>query len=205
VPSFSSEVKGFREATAALNRLKRNKASDPVVMLVGNRTPATDSIQLDKYNIGYISDNARLSLAYSAADVVIVPSLEETFSNTTAESIACGTPVVGFKTGAIPEMVIDEITGYTFQPGDAEGLADGIARVLAGPDLSGNCRQYALQNLQFDIQARRYEELFIDLHVRNRRAGDWKPTHSDASADALTTLLQLAERKFAATTAVTSK
>lgn len=164
VPSSSSEIKGYREASQALCKLKESRPDlNPLILLVGRGTAATNAIPFDKHALGYIQATDVLAFAYSAADLVIVPSLEETFSNTTAEAIACGTPVVGFKTGAIPEMVIDGKTGYTVEIGDIEGFADGISKILTGPDMSANCRKHAKETLRFDLQARRYEDLFADL------------------------------------------
>lgn len=169
IPAYSSEIKGFREATAALIRLKAILHDEnPLVLLVGNETPATHDIPFEKHALGYVRETEALSHAYSAADVVIVPSLEETFSNTTAEAISCGTPVVGFKTGAIPELAIDGQTGYTLEIGDVEGFAQGIAKVLRGPDMSASCRVFAESHLRFELQARRYEDLFTELLAMRR-------------------------------------
>ncbi|XSG86625.1 MAG: glycosyltransferase [Methylohalobius sp. ZOD2] len=167
-PSYSSEVKGYREATEAFRILQSNNGGEPpFVMLVGNETPATKAISLDKKVMGYIADNNKLAQIYSAADVVVVPSLEETFSNTTAEAISCGVPVVGFRTGAIPDLAIDGKTGYTYEIGDVVGLADGLRRVLTGPDMRAICRAHAESTLSFMIQAHRYEVLFHELVANN--------------------------------------
>lgn len=164
VPSYSSSVKGYREIVEALDILKEAwPTGDPFVMLVGEETPATSMIKFDNKSLGYISDNAKLAEVFSAADVVVVPSLEETFSNTTAEAISCGVPVVGFRTGAIPELVLDGRTGYTYEVGDSRGLAAGIKLVLTGPNLAANCRAHAVSYLRFLNQAERYEALYGDL------------------------------------------
>lgn len=164
VPSFSSEVKGYREFCDALERLDpQQPGGDPFIMLVGNETPATQKIRQDKKVLGYINDNQRLARAYSAADLVVVPSLEETFSNTTAEAIACGVPVAGFRTGAIPDLAVEGVTGYTYEPGDVVGLAEGIVKVLTGMDMSRACRGHAEKMLSFMTQARRYEVLYAEL------------------------------------------
>lgn len=172
VPSFSSEIKGYREFMAALKLLDPKELGfDPFVMLVGNDIAATEAITQDKKALGYIADNAKLARAYSCADVVVVPSLEETFSNTTAEAIACGVPVVGFRTGAIPDLAIAGKTGYCAEIGDVAGLAEGIKTVLTGPSLRENCRRHALETLSFMKQAHGYEALFADLlaHAPGRR------------------------------------
>ncbi|MGY6275598.1 glycosyltransferase [Methylomonas sp. MgM2] len=164
VPSYSSSVKGYKEIVKAFDILKNTDMSKNLfVMLVGNETPATSQINLDKQYLGYISDNDKLALAYSAADVIVVPSLEETFSNTAAEAISCGVPVVGFRTGAIPDLALDGITGYTFEVGDVKGLVSGIERVLNGSSLREQCRTHALSYLDFMKQANRYELLFHEL------------------------------------------
>ncbi|MBE4011372.1 glycosyltransferase [Vibrio parahaemolyticus] len=164
VPSFSSEVKGYREIVQAFSILDEKLEHDkPMVMLVGNVTPANDEICLDKQSLGYINDNERLAIAYSAADVVVVPSLEETFSNTTAESISCGTPVVGFKTGAIPDLAEKGVSGLSIAVGDVVGLADGIISILSDPINREKCRKFAEEKLTFPLQAKKYEELFRDL------------------------------------------
>lgn len=164
VPSFSSEVKGYRELMAALEKLDPKELGfDPFVMLVGGETPATAAIKQDKKALGYISDNAKLARAYSCADVIIVPSLEETFSNTAAEAIACGVPVVGFRTGAIPDLAVNGKTGYTCEVGDVDGLAHGLKTVLQAPSMHDACRAHAVEMLSFMKQAHAYEALFADL------------------------------------------
>jgi len=181
VPSFSSEVKGYREFLAALNMLDaKDLGCDPFVMLVGNDTPATADIRQDKKALGYISDNDKLARAYSCADVIVVPSLEETFSNTTAEAISCGVPVVGFRTGAIPDLAVNGKTGYTFEIGDVAGLTAGIAAALTGPDLGANCRSHAEETLSFMTQAHHYEVLFADLARQAEHRAASKPKVFDS-------------------------
>jgi len=172
VPSYSSEVKGYREILDAFTRLKGTLSRDPFVMLVGGETPATQAIAFDKKSLGYSTDNQKLARAYAAADVVVVPSLEETFSNTTAEAVSCGVPVVGFRTGAIPDLAVDGKTGYTYPIGDVAGLTEGIRRVLTGPDMGKACRAHAVGMLSFMTQAKRYEALFHELVAFNLRAGE---------------------------------
>jgi len=182
VPSFSSEVKGYREAAEAFRFLGSIAPDlDPLILLIGSETPATEEIHFEKHVLEYIHENDVLAQAYSAADLVIVPSTEETFSNTTAEAIACGTPVVGFRTGAIPQMVTDGVTGYCVEVGDVEGFARGIASVLHGADMGEACRAYAEEHLAFGLQARRYEELFLDL-LAERHASPGKTRHDTPSA-----------------------
>lgn len=165
VPSFASDVKGFKEVVQAFRIINErlDDATKPLVMLVGNKTPADDAICLETTSLGYIADNEKLALAYSAADVIVVPSLEETFSNTTAEAIACGTPVVGFKTGAIPDLVLEGVSGISVEVGDVQALANALIKVMESDFDLEKMRCFAEDFLEFSLQAKRYEKLFYSV------------------------------------------
>lgn len=109
-----------------------------------------------------IEGEAALSILYSAADVTLVPSLEETFSNTAAESIACGTPVVGFATGALPELAANG-RGITVPVGDDAALAKALAASLLSHWDAQSCRQYMAENHSYAKIGGLYHDLFADL------------------------------------------
>ena len=60
----------------------------------------------------YISSPEEMALMYSAADVFVIPSLQDNLPNTIAEAMSCGTPCVGFNVGGIPEMIEHQVNGY---------------------------------------------------------------------------------------------
>ena len=80
--------------------------------------------------IGYIGDRNELNRVYAACNLVLVPSLEETFSNTCAEAMLCGAPVVGFRSGGIPEMIIDGQTGFLAEDFNQRTLGETIRKAL---------------------------------------------------------------------------
>jgi glycosyltransferase involved in cell wall biosynthesis len=80
---------------------------------------------------GYVED-ADLPSLYSAAEVTAVPSLIEGFGLPALESMACGTPVVASRAGALPEVVGD--AGLLVDPGQTEALAEAIIRVVGDPE-----------------------------------------------------------------------
>ena len=98
------------------------------MLSVGGNSPDVPAIP--QMHLGRISNDRMLSVIYSAADVFVIPSLQESFGQTVTESLACGTPVVGFDTGGIPDMVRPGITGYLAPVGNAAELADAITRVV---------------------------------------------------------------------------
>jgi glycosyltransferase involved in cell wall biosynthesis len=80
------------------------------------------------------------------------------------ESMACGTPMVSFKIGGVPDLVRPDITGYLAQPEDTQDFSNGIIQLLKDEELrktmSENCRAIALQEYTLELQAKRYIELY---------------------------------------------
>jgi glycosyltransferase involved in cell wall biosynthesis len=122
-------------------------------------------------SLGYLHDDHLVSLAYSAADVVVCPSLQDNLPNTILESMACGVPVVGFNVGGIPDLVREGITGNLVPVGDIAGLRDSILCILRNPTLRAamatNCRRVAVEEYSLEIQARRYINLYETILGRN--------------------------------------
>ena len=79
---------------------------------------------------GRLHDDLTLRALYSAADVMVVPSRQEAFGQTASEAHACGTPVVAFNTGGLPDIVDDRVTGVLAEPFVPASLAASISWVL---------------------------------------------------------------------------
>jgi glycosyltransferase involved in cell wall biosynthesis len=81
--------------------------------------------------LGPVHDKAALADLYAAADLLVIPSHEDNLPCTVAESLACGTPVVGYPTGGIPEMVEPATSGWIASARTAEALREAIGTALA--------------------------------------------------------------------------
>jgi glycosyltransferase involved in cell wall biosynthesis len=136
------------------------------LLSLGRGSPAIE-VQVPHRHLGYINDDRLLSFAYSAADVFAIPSLQEAFGQTALEAMACGTPVVGFDVGGIPDMVQEGVTGLLAPVGHVAALRDAIAELLERPEsrarMSLNCRRIAVEHHALAVQARRYVELYQSL------------------------------------------
>lgn len=158
--------KGFRYLREALDRLSARQVKAEVV-LAGKAPPQTDLLGLAApvYYLGKISDPARLVAAYNAADLLVVPSLEDNLPNTVLEAMACGTPVVGFTTGGIPEMIDHLQTGYLAEGASSEELATGIEWVLrqGGASLGQVARRRVLERYAPEVVTKQYAELYASL------------------------------------------
>lgn len=112
------------------------------------------------HSLGYVTDAERIRLAYSAADAFVLPSLSENLPNTIMESMACGTPCVGFNVGGIPEMIDHEVNGYVARYKDSADLKKGMEYVLMN-DFSAECRQKVVQNYSEESVVERYMEVYV--------------------------------------------
>jgi glycosyltransferase involved in cell wall biosynthesis len=76
-----------------------------------------------------------LSKQYATTDLIIIPSLFEGFCFPSVEAMACGTPVVAFKVGALPQVMEDGETGILVDPGDWRAMAKAVAKILKSKEL----------------------------------------------------------------------
>ena len=117
-----------------------------------------------KVNIlGKLSDVKTIAKAYSAATVFVSPSIEDNLPNTIMESMTCGTPVVGFEVGGIPEMIDHKITGYVADYKSAEDLAKGIYWTLFESDyqvLVDNSRRKVMDNYSEKVISEKYRKIY---------------------------------------------
>jgi len=81
---------------------------------------------------GYLRGEA-LAAAYASADIFVFPSALEAFGLVVLEAMAAGLPVVAARVGGVGDVVEDGRSGYTFAPGDAAALAEGVRRLASDP------------------------------------------------------------------------
>lgn len=87
-----------------------------------------------------------LADAYRSATVSVLPSIDEAFGLVMVESLAAGTPVVGTRSGAIPEVLDDERVGRLFRPDDQRSLERALLDAIelgSDPATAAACRQHA--------------------------------------------------------------
>lgn len=131
------------------------------------RSSSTLEIDIPYQHVGIPEDERSLASLYAAADVFVLPSLEDNLPNTVMEALACGTPVIGFDVGGVPDMVRPDMTGFLAPAGDVAALANAITTILEEPvrlaEMSANCRRIACAEYALHVQANRYIELYQTL------------------------------------------
>ena len=160
--SATSDIrKGFNELREALKILQRPSIG---LVVFGNDLPKEDILYgFQAYYLGNINDDHRLNQLYNAADVMVVPSIEENLSNAIMESLSCGTPVVGFDIGGNGDMITHKKDGYLAKERDVKDLSQGIDWVLNHPDakgLSKNARNKVLANFESRLVSKKYVEMY---------------------------------------------
>ena len=167
--------KGFHLLRQALSRLRQSGWSNKVALTTFGPRPAQEKTRrpFKSYSLGPLRDEVSLVLAYAAADVTIVPSIQEPFGYVAVESLACGVPVVAFNATGPSDIVDHRQNGYLAAPFDAEDLARGIGWVLADKQrhqrLGRNARAKAKREYSLDIFAARYRALFSDIIEQSNR------------------------------------
>jgi glycosyltransferase involved in cell wall biosynthesis len=127
--------KGFSYLLEALEILDKElpmEQKDKIVLLVVSNSVNEEfkRVTFKKQKIDYIKDYRLLSLLYQAADIFINSSIEDSGPMMVSEALACGTPVVGFDTGVVMNMVIDDYNGYKAPLKDSRKLAEGIRKIF---------------------------------------------------------------------------
>lgn len=155
--------KGFSYFEEGLNLLKTDNQELELIILGEADKELLEKLPYKSHALGRINDFEKISTIYSAADVFVIPSIQENLPNTIMESLACGTPAVGFEVGGIPEMIEHKKTGFLAKYKSAESLAEGIKWVLNEADidnLSKKCREKVLQNYSQEVVANQYIEVY---------------------------------------------
>ena len=158
--------KGFAYLAEALQGM--TAVPNLLLLSVGGGDPRITGVP--HRHLGRIKDDRVLSLAYSAADVYAIASLQESFGQTVTESMACGTPVAGFATGGIVDMVRPGLTGALAPTKDVPALRHAITTLLNDPTtratMSAHCRRIVLAEYSLDVQSRAYLSLYESLLAR---------------------------------------
>lgn len=157
--------KGFEVLRQALEHI-RDWIPELHLVTVGHNNPDLGH-QIPHTYLGHVNNDRLLSNIYSAADLLVIPSLQDNLPNTVLESMACGTPAVGFDVGGIPDMIQHRKTGLLVPPHEADALGAAMLELLQNPErrmaFGKNCRQFALQHFSLEEQAGRYCKLYTDV------------------------------------------
>ncbi len=168
------ERKGTRYAVGALEKIAD---LNPYLIVVGVMDERAKKVfaPFDYYEAGYVSDNRTLNRLYAAADIFLFCSLADNQPLVVLETMASGTPIVGFRTGGIPEMVQEEKTGTLVPQKDIEQLAEKLRVTIAQKkyiEWGRNARERAVEHYRYEKFLQNHIDFYEDIlsqHLKERQ------------------------------------
>ena len=161
--SIWSKEKGwddFMELSKMLN-------GDEVIVMVGVTEEQQKRLPENVVGIRRTENVRQLAELYSAAVAFVNPTWQDNYPTVNLESIACGTPVVTYRTGGSIEAVTEK-TGYVVEQGDVKGLLEAVREIERKGNLEykADCRAHALANFRKEDRYADYLKLYEDLTTR---------------------------------------
>lgn len=167
VNALTDKIKGLEYLISALKELDAHGfCANLVVFGVEQSDLPLSFSHISVDFVGFIHDASVMAVLYNLSDITVVPSQSENLSYVCMESLACGTPVVAFDVGGIPDMVEHKKNGYLAKRGDSGDLAHGIEWCLKNNEdksLSANARDKIKKGCSIDVVARQYVSLYNEI------------------------------------------
>lgn len=168
----SDRFKGMRWLMAALMIYEPQEPTSLLIFEDGKGF----KVLAPKYTVttpGWV-DGEDLAVAMSAADVFLMPSIQEAFGLMAVEAMACGTPVIVFEGTSLPDVIKSPRGGLAVPAMDSVALAGAIKRLLDDDDLrselGGQARQIAEREYAFPLYVQRHIRLYEEVIERHRRS-----------------------------------
>jgi glycosyltransferase involved in cell wall biosynthesis len=161
--------KGTESLMQALNGIDSKhptlKQQLELVAFGKNISEFADNLPFRLHPLNVVTTPTQMAKLYQACDLFVLPSMQDNLPNTVMESLACGTPVVAYETGGVPEMVTHGHSGFLAPPGNWQKLGWAIVSILDNTASFGrNGRIFAENNFSPDIIASRYNALYKTLY-----------------------------------------
>jgi glycosyltransferase involved in cell wall biosynthesis len=167
VSSTRDSRKGFDLLVEAERQLVALNEPNIFLAVFGSPQPYEQmGMKTPGQSLGLVNNDETLANIYSAADVFVAPSRQDNLPNTVIESLACGTPVVAFQIGGMPDMIDHKKTGFLAPAFDCKQLAEGIQFCVSetnNPKLCDESRRKAKAEFPLSLQAERYLDLYRSL------------------------------------------
>ena len=164
VASIWNEEKGLNDFIQ-MSQLLNN---DEVIVLVGMKPNERKKLPHNIIGIGRTDNIHQLAELYSAADAFINPTWQDNYPTVNMEAIACGTPVVTYRTGGSVETITTD-TGFIVEQGNIKGLLEAARRIgqLGKAYYQSSCRAYAVKHFNKKERYADYLHLYDELIARN--------------------------------------
>jgi glycosyltransferase involved in cell wall biosynthesis len=173
----------FVEAIKETNGMALGPGRKLAVVSFGQDVGALAQLRddVERIHLGPVKDRRLMAILYGAADVFAAPSRMENLANTVLESLACGTPVVAFAIGGMPDMIDHQSNGYLAAPFDTDAFASGLVWSLSQRDseaLRVTCRQKVFDRFSIDQEIDLYLALYKRILGQRTQATEFAPARA---------------------------
>lgn len=160
VANIWEERKGF----ADFIRLRKVLPQEYNIVLVGVSKKQKTILPTGIIGIERTQDQKELAQLYSEANVLVNPTYEDNYPTTNLEAMACGTPVITYKTGGSPESLSKD-TGLVVEQGDINGLVSAIHEVCENGKeyYTEKCRTWAEEHFDMHQCFESYIQLYKEI------------------------------------------
>jgi glycosyltransferase involved in cell wall biosynthesis len=172
------ERKGLKHLISALSYCIKDKefkkladANKVMIICVGKMDASIKELSIPLVNMGYIEDDGDMARIYNASDMFVLPSFEDNLPNTMLEALACGTPVISFDIGGMPDVIVDDVNGKLVSFKDDVQLSRVILDLVFNPEKRSSMgvkgSLLMREKYKLEDQANSYLKLYDDI-VSNR-------------------------------------
>ncbi|MBW4506332.1 MAG: glycosyltransferase family 4 protein [Scytonematopsis contorta HA4267-MV1] len=162
--SMKDHRKGGDLLLKALEELPQTLKSEIVLLTIGGGEGLPKDNGLQTVNFGFVNSDDFKAILYSAADLFICPTRADNSPLVLYESIACGTPIIGFNTGGLPDLIRPGVTGLLAKPENVDDLRNHIVHLLSDETLRNSmksqCREIAVNEYSLELYAQRFSHLY---------------------------------------------
>lgn len=173
IDGIKNPLKGGSILFEALSSWIANKPAESrekIVLLCfgGKMTEEFTSLGVNFKSTGFIKNRSDLAKIYGISDVVLVPSLVESFGQVAAEAMACESPVVCFRTSGLTDIVLHEKTGWLATPFSISSLVEKLENAFQiSPEerlsFGKNARKHILDHFSIPVIKDRYQKILKEM------------------------------------------
>ncbi|MCM3730472.1 N-acetyl-alpha-D-glucosaminyl L-malate synthase BshA [Fictibacillus nanhaiensis] len=163
-------VKRIQDVIKAFSMIRKEMPSK--LLLIGNGPELTVACELvSELNIEedvlFLGKQENVGELFSICDLKLLLSEKESFGLVLLEAMACGVPVIGTRIGGIPEVIVDNETGFMVEVGDTESVAEKAVSLLSDIEKHSRFRQNSVQHVREHFLSEKivsiYEEIYNSL------------------------------------------
>lgn len=169
VLGFRATTSEFKGLEYVLQIIEKLNTSVPVTLLTFNETGLVDQFKhrFQVIDLGWLTDETDTAEAINAVDIMLMPSIAESFGMMAIESMACAKPVIVFDGTALPETVFAPRGGIAVPFGDVDGFVRELERLICDEDerlaLGERALKLACTHYDFSVHAQRMLNLYENV------------------------------------------